>query len=131
MDTRAFVDSATVCRPAGWGIVTFLRLAGAPGEEGRMRSSRLVISLTALVGLGMCGSRAALAADAVQAEAPPGAAAAPAAQNTPEDNGGLAEVLVTARFKSESLQTAPIAITAVTGDQLEARGFVNITQVAS
>ena len=96
-----------------------------------MRTSRLVTSLMALIGLGTGGSRATLAADAAQTDAAPGAAATPAAQNAPEDNGGLAEVLVTARFKSESLQTAPIAITVVTGDQLEARGYVNITQVAS
>ena len=96
-----------------------------------MRASRLVTSLMALVGLGMWSSGATLAAAAAQTDAPPGAAPPPAAQNTPEDSGGLAEVLVTARFKSESLQTAPIAITAVTGDQLEARGYANITQVAS
>jgi iron complex outermembrane recepter protein len=43
----------------------------------------------------------------------------------------LQEVVVTARFRSESLQTAPIAITAVTGAELESRGFQNITQVSA
>jgi iron complex outermembrane receptor protein len=97
-----------------------------------MRVSRLVTNRVAsliAVAMGVCGPGAALAADATQPAAAPGAGATPAAQN--DDTGGLEEVLVTARFKSESLQSAPIAITAVTGDQLEARGYVNITQVAS
>jgi iron complex outermembrane recepter protein len=43
---------------------------------------------------------------------------------------GLSEVVITARFKSENLQASPIAITAVTADQIEARGYVNVTDVA-
>jgi len=43
---------------------------------------------------------------------------------------GLSEVVVTARFKSESLQTAPIAITAVSAEQIDARGYVNVADVA-
>ncbi len=43
----------------------------------------------------------------------------------------LEEVLITARFKSENLQIAPIAITAVTSEQIEARGYSNITDVAN
>jgi iron complex outermembrane receptor protein len=52
------------------------------------------------------------------------------AADTPPDDSSLAEVVVTARFKSENLQTAPIAITAITADQIDARGYVNITDVA-
>ena len=47
------------------------------------------------------------------------------------DSDQLEEVVVTARFKSENLQLAPIAITAVTAEQMEARGYSNITDVAS
>jgi iron complex outermembrane recepter protein len=36
--------------------------------------------------------------------------------------GGLEEIVVTARFREENLQKAPLAITAVTGAALEARG---------
>jgi iron complex outermembrane receptor protein len=43
----------------------------------------------------------------------------------------LSEVVVTARFKSESLQNAPISITALSGEQIEARGYVNIAAVAN
>ena len=39
-----------------------------------------------------------------------------------QEPGGLEEILVTARFREENLQQTPLAITAVTGDMLEARG---------
>ena len=48
----------------------------------------------------------------------------------PTAGEGLSEVVVTARFKSESLQTAPIAITAVSAEQIDARGYVNVADVA-
>lgn len=41
------------------------------------------------------------------------------------------EVMVTAMFRSESLQKAPLAITALTGADLEARGFTNAARIAS
>ena len=99
-----------------------------------MRASRLVLPLVLLFNAGIAGVFApapSVAAEAAaQAEQPPRAQASPPAA-TASDSGGLEEVLVTARFKSESLQTAPIAITAVTGEQLDARGYVDITQVAN
>ncbi|MEP7311003.1 MAG: TonB-dependent receptor [Pseudomonadota bacterium] len=42
----------------------------------------------------------------------------------------LEEIIVTARFKSEDLQQTPISITAVTGFQMEERGYRNILDVA-
>jgi iron complex outermembrane recepter protein len=61
--------------------------------------------------------------------------AAPAAASAAESAGSgegppLEEVVITARFRTESLQTAPIAVTAVTGEQLQAHGYQNVTQVA-
>ena len=53
-----------------------------------------------------------------------------AAAETPTAGEGLSEVVVTARFKTESLQAAPIAITAVSAEQIDARGYVNIADVA-
>ena len=50
---------------------------------------------------------------------------------SPQEATLLEEIVVTARFKSESVQVAPISITAVSGEQLEARGFTNISQVAT
>jgi iron complex outermembrane receptor protein len=52
------------------------------------------------------------------------------AQEAGTDSQGLSEVIVTARFKSESLQASPIAITAVSSEQIEARGYVNIADVS-
>ncbi len=47
------------------------------------------------------------------------------------DAGSLGEVVVTARFKSERLQESPIAITAITAQDIAARGATDITQLAN
>jgi iron complex outermembrane receptor protein len=49
---------------------------------------------------------------------------------TPADTGGLAEVVVTAQYRSEPLQQTPIAITAVTAEDIQARGFTSSTDIA-
>src|SRR5262245_6301428 len=56
--------------------------------------------------------------------------AAGAAEEEPKEDE-LAQVLVTARFKTESLQDAPISITAITADQIEKRGYNNVTDVSA
>lgn len=43
----------------------------------------------------------------------------------------LEEVVVTAQFHRENLQQTPLAITAITGEALEARGATNLADVAS
>jgi iron complex outermembrane recepter protein len=43
---------------------------------------------------------------------------------------GLEEVIVTARYRQESLQTTPVAITAVTAEDIEARGFTSAADIA-
>lgn len=53
-----------------------------------------------------------------------------AAGSVQAEETGLEEVLVTARFKSESLQNAPISITAITAEQMEARGYQSVVDVA-
>jgi iron complex outermembrane receptor protein len=68
----------------------------------------------------------ALCWTAVQAEQPTPEVSA----QTPTEGESLSEVVVTARFKSESLQAAPISITAVTAEQIDARGYVNVADVA-
>ncbi len=44
---------------------------------------------------------------------------------------GIEEVIVTAQFREQNLQVTPIAITAVTGDMLDARSQTNIAAVAN
>src|SRR5581483_11805274 len=64
------------------------------------------------------------AAGRVWAQTGPATAAA-----APE--GQLEEVTVTARFRAERLQETPLAITAVTGDTLAARGETDVTNLAA
>jgi iron complex outermembrane receptor protein len=52
-----------------------------------------------------------------------------AQQNAPGASGVLEEVTVTARFREESLQRTPIAITAVSGETLEARGVASVVDL--
>jgi iron complex outermembrane receptor protein len=57
-------------------------------------------------------------------------AAEPAAQTTAEGSTEVLETItVTARYRSENLQETPIAITAISAEGLEARGFTNIVDV--
>ena len=54
-----------------------------------------------------------------------------AAAATAPAEGQLEEVTVTARFRAEKLQETPLAITAVTGDTLAARGATDVTNLAA
>jgi len=49
----------------------------------------------------------------------------PAAATT----GGLEEVVVTARYREESLQQTPIAISAITADDIQQRGFTSASDI--
>jgi iron complex outermembrane receptor protein len=49
---------------------------------------------------------------------------------TPTPSGGLEEVVVTARYRSENLQSTPIAISAITAEDIQARGFTSATDIA-
>jgi iron complex outermembrane recepter protein len=73
--------------------------------------------------LGTLTSLPAAAADGTAADAAtPGAAAS---------GEGLAEIVVMARKRAESLQDAPISITAFSGDDLEERGTDGLLEVAA
>jgi len=54
-----------------------------------------------------------------------------AAAQQPANQAGLEEIVVTAQFRQQNLQETPIAITAISGDMLDARGQTNIAQVAA
>ena len=70
-------------------------------------------------------STLAASAAVAQAQAP----AAPAANNT-GTNGGLEEVTVTAQYQQQSVQSTPLAITAVNAEALAARGQTSLTEIA-
>ena len=59
--------------------------------------------------------------------------AAPAAGSTPpqDEAGTPQQVTITARYRKERLQDAPMAITAISGGQIEARGYTNVLDVAA
>ena len=44
--------------------------------------------------------------------------------------GGIQEITVTAQFREQDLQTTPLSITAVSGEMIEARGQLKISEVA-
>lgn len=77
----------------------------------------------------LCGTTLALTC-AGQVMAQEATANQPAAQAQEAESSGVTEIIVTAQFRSENLQTTPIAITAVNAEMLEARGIANVSQIA-
>lgn len=74
------------------------------------------------------------AADAQSAPATKAAPAAkPAAQTVQpaEQSQGVADIVVTAQKRDETLQNVPMSISAITGEQLQRRGVVNLQDVLS
>src|SRR3981189_3112020 len=56
---------------------------------------------------------------------------APAASSTEEERtGGLEEIVVTARKREETLQVAPVAVSAITGANLEKQQLTRIDDLA-
>jgi iron complex outermembrane receptor protein len=51
------------------------------------------------------------------------------AQNDGAGPAALEEVIVTARFREENLQTTPVAITAIRGEELTAMGLTNTSEI--
>ncbi|HUA26810.1 MAG TPA: TonB-dependent receptor [Steroidobacteraceae bacterium] len=51
--------------------------------------------------------------------------------SSPVAGDQLSEVVVTAQFRTENLQTAPLAITAITSQMIEDRSMTNVTDIAS
>ncbi|MEX0299555.1 MAG: TonB-dependent receptor [Kordiimonas sp.] len=54
-----------------------------------------------------------------------------AQQHVPEEISGLEEIIITARKRTESLQEAPLAITALSSSQLEQRNIGNLENVGA
>ena len=91
--------------------------SAAYASAGFQSGPRWAVALA--VSLGIAGSALAQAQDN-QA----GAAAT-------ESSGGIDEIVVTAQRRSENIQTVPIAISALEGDALEARGLTNLQDLSS
>ncbi|HEX8485355.1 TonB-dependent receptor [Sphingomonas sp.] len=49
----------------------------------------------------------------------------------PQDKVGLADIIVTAQRREESVQRVPVAVTVVSGEALQERGLVNISQIGA
>jgi iron complex outermembrane receptor protein len=63
--------------------------------------------------------------------AAPGASGPPVANNTAEaDTGGLSEVVVTARYRGETVQKSPLSVTAISSDLIQKQGLQTVADVA-
>ena len=63
---------------------------------------------------------------------PPADTPEPAAdQATTDETGGVGDIVVTARRRSESVQKVPISITAVTGETLQRRGLADVKSLTN
>ncbi|HEX6998734.1 MAG TPA: TonB-dependent receptor [Gammaproteobacteria bacterium] len=58
-----------------------------------------------------------------------GTAGAPAAAQEQAGQSGLEEIVVTARFREENIQTTPISISAFSGEDLEVRSLENVEDI--
>jgi iron complex outermembrane receptor protein len=60
-----------------------------------------------------------------------GAAAPPVSQAATDDGSRIGDIVVTAQRRSERVQDVPIAITALSGEQLQARGISNALEIGN
>ena len=84
-------------------------------DVARARSSLI----TAALGVGFVGALTAY----------PALADSPADADAADTGTELQEVVVTAQFRQQSAQTTPIALTAVSGQQLDERSITNVTEL--
>jgi iron complex outermembrane recepter protein len=54
----------------------------------------------------------------------------PATEEATEDTGGIAEIVVTARKTSENIQTVPVAVTALSAEDLASKQVLEVTDLA-
>jgi iron complex outermembrane recepter protein len=74
----------------------------------------------------LAGAILVLSGTAIAQTTPPAAV-----ESAPAASEGLSEVTVTARYTQENLQTTPLAITAVSTEQLKAANVTNVTSLGS
>ncbi len=88
--------------------------------KSRIQAGISTAALAAALMLPAIGSAQAQVAPAQVAQAAPAA--------VPDQ---LEEVTVTARYRAENVQTTPISITALTGDEADARGYTSVMDIAN
>ncbi len=89
-----------------------------------------MVSMVVLSGL-LCEPAVAQTADAAPQPTVAAAQQASGADAKAADNGGLADIVVTAQKRSESLQRAPAAITVVSGAEVATRGVLDLRRLES
>jgi iron complex outermembrane receptor protein len=92
---------------------------------------RLWLSTVAAVAAFLPGAVFSRPADSQPADNSTAADSSTADANSQPDSGGLEEIVVTARKRSEDIQQTPIAITAFTRDDLANHGIVAIQNLAA
>lgn len=95
----------------------------------RFHRPQVCASLIALAGALCVGAPAAAQDKAPQPTPAPEPAPAPAAEDGQPDRSE--EIVITAQFRSQKLQDSPLAVTALTGDMLAARGQTSIADVGA
>ncbi len=88
---------------------------------------RIVLPITAWASASFCVS-AALAQESTAIEGPDAPAVSQPAKRSVQ-RSVLEEVVVTARRREESLQTAPVAVSALSGDAMRQRGIANTSEL--
>ncbi len=99
----------------------------------RRRNSSINLAVIAGLQLALAG-HAALAADdpaTGNGTTPTNSAATQSGAAGGTEQNGLQEVVVTAQFVKQDIQTTPISMSAITGEMLEQRGITNIVDIAS
>jgi iron complex outermembrane receptor protein len=101
------------------------------GEGDTMRSymSARIRSVSASLLASVAISVVGFGALPASAQTTPDTTPSPTPTPTPREAAGLEEIVVTAQRRDESLQRAALAVTAVSGDELEARGTGNLTDI--
>src|ERR1700734_3630457 len=109
---------------------------GIVGFRLGFRSILLATAMSATAGVALAQAPAQTDTPSPPPSAPPETAAPKSSGNSAENPAGVAsnatvgEVVVTALKRNTTVENTPMAITAITGDQLVAAGVVNITDVA-
>ncbi len=89
----------------------------------RVHASRAVVAAAAWATFSALG-----VTEAAAQQAPAGSSTA---SSSASDGDALETVVVTAQFRQQNLQQTPIAITALTGEQLEARGDTSLRDITA